>query len=36
MGYQILQTSYIPVESVKLSPHQLSEFNRQINSQISI
>ena len=35
MGDQILQTSYIPMESAKLNPHQLSEFNRRINSQIS-
>ena len=36
MGDQISQTSYIPLETAKLNPHQLSEFNRQINSQISI
>ena len=36
MGDQISQTSFIPVESAKLNPHQLSDFNRRINSQISI
>ena len=36
MRDQISQTSYIPLETAKLNPHQLSEFNRQINSQISI
>ena len=36
MGDQISQTSHIPVKSSKLNPHQLSEFNRRINSQISI
>ena len=36
MGDQISQTSYIPVESAKLNPHQWTEFKRRINSQISI
>ena len=36
MGDQISQTSYIPVESAKLNPQQLTEFKRRINSQISI
>ena len=36
MGDQISQASYIPVESAKLNPHELSEFKRRINSQISI
>ena len=36
MGDQISQTSYIPVESAKLNPLQLTEFKRRINSQISI